>query len=132
MPSIGRLTGLWRRARRAAAAARELVPRHWLSDEQFLAGYAAARAVPARSSVRRLPGRDDARGRVRSPRAGLTALFLPGYLFLVGAPFWDRLRRRADAQAHGSAALTPPWSGCSWGRLIDPLILGTIHSALMR
>ena len=111
----------------------ELVPRHWLSDEQFLAGYAAAQAVPGPlfsfagylgAAMHEWPRS------ITHALLALTALFLPGYLFLVGAlPFWDRLRRRADAQAalRGANAAVV---GVLLGALIDPLITGTIHSAL--
>lgn len=75
----------------------------WVSEDVFLAGYGAAQAVPGPlfSFAAWL-------GAVMGPEpngmAGaaiaLVALFLPGFLILVGTlPFWDRLRRGARAQS---------------------------------
>ncbi len=81
----------------------ELVPRGWLSDDRFLAGYAAAQAIPGP-----LFTFSGYLGTVMHPGrwawlAGvwcLVAVFLPGYLLIGGTlPFWNRLRARADAQA---------------------------------
>lgn len=81
----------------------ELVPRGWLDDDQFLAGYGAAQALPgplftfaAYLGTAMSPG----------PRAWLNGLwcllgiFLPAWLLIGGAlPFWHRLRARRGAQA---------------------------------
>lgn len=75
----------------------------WVSDTQFLAGYGAAQAVPgplftfaaylgALSSV--------GPGGVAGALIALLAIFLPGFLLLVGVlPFWTSLRERPIAQA---------------------------------
>jgi chromate transporter len=79
------------------------VPPGWISDNAFLAGYGAAQAVPGplftfaaylgavvTPSPHGLPG----------AALGLTGIFLPGILILLGAlPFWDDFRRRDKAQA---------------------------------
>jgi len=81
----------------------EVVPPGWVSNEQFLAGYGAAQAVPGPlfTFAAYL-------GAVMEPRpngwagAGLalTAIFLPAFLLVVGAlPFWDVLRARPAFQA---------------------------------
>src|SRR5882724_4658240 len=81
----------------------EVVPPGWVTNEQFLAGYGAAQAVPGPlfTFAAYL-------GAVMQPRpsgwAGaalaLTAIFLPSFLLVVGAlPFWDVLRTRAAFQA---------------------------------
>lgn len=81
----------------------EIVPRGWLTDDQFLAGYGAAQALPgplftfaAYLGAAMSPG----------PRAWLSglfcllAIFLPAWLLIGGAlPFWQQLRRKAWAQA---------------------------------
>jgi chromate transporter len=75
----------------------------WISDDAFLAGYGAAQAVPGPlfTFAAYL-------GAVVSPSPhgiagaalGLFGIFLPGILILLGTlPFWDRFRKRADAQA---------------------------------
>ena len=81
----------------------ETVAPGWVSDDAFLAGYGAAQAVPG-------PLFTFAAwlGAVMGPQpngvAGaaivLAALFLPGFLILIGAlPFWDQLRRTTWAQS---------------------------------
>jgi len=81
----------------------ETVTPGWVSDDAFLAGYGAAQAVPG-------PLFTFAAwlGAVMGPQpngvAGaaitLAALFLPGFLILIGAlPFWDQLRRTTWAQS---------------------------------
>jgi chromate transporter len=80
----------------------EVVPPGWVSNEEFVAGYGAAQAVPGPlfTFAAYL-------GAVRGPRpnglAGaaiaLVAIFLPSFLLIVGTlPFWDTLRARADFQ----------------------------------
>ena len=81
----------------------EVVPRGWLTDDQFLAGYGAAQALPgplftfsAYLGTAMSPG----------PRAWLDgawcclAIFLPAWLLIGGAlPFWHSLRVQRWAQA---------------------------------
>ncbi|WP_022879721.1 chromate efflux transporter [Microbacterium sp. B19] len=75
----------------------------WVSPDAFLAGYGAAQAVPgplftfagylgAASSV--------GPGGVAGAAVALAAIFLPGFLVLVGVlPFWDALRGRPRVRA---------------------------------
>lgn len=75
----------------------------WVSDPQFLAGYGAAQALPgplftfaaylgAISST--------GPGGVAGALIALLAIFLPGFLLLLGVlPFWNGLRERPAAQA---------------------------------
>jgi chromate transporter len=80
-----------------------VVPPGWVSNETFLAGYAAAQAVPGPlfTFAAYL-------GAVMGPApngwlgAGicLVAIFLPSFFLVIGAmPFWEDLRRGAAAQA---------------------------------
>jgi chromate transporter len=80
----------------------EVVPPGWVTNEEFVAGYGAAQAVPGPlfTFAAYL-------GAIRGPRpnglAGATialvAIFLPSFLLIVGTlPFWDPLRARADFQ----------------------------------
>lgn len=80
-----------------------VVPRGWISDESFLAGYGAAQAVPGP-----LFSFAGYLGTVilGAPRAwlggvwALFAVFLPGWLMVAGAlPFWHRLRAKVTVQA---------------------------------
>ena len=75
----------------------------WVSPDAFLAGYGAAQAVPgplftfagylgAVSSV--------GPGGIAGAAVALAAIFLPGFLVLVGVlPFWDALRGRPRVRA---------------------------------
>jgi chromate transporter len=74
----------------------EVVPPGWVTDAQFLAGYGAAQAVPGPlvtfaaylGAVEAPPPNGWAGALV-----ALVAIFLPSFLFVVGAlPFWDALR----------------------------------------
>ncbi|MDQ1112570.1 chromate transporter [Microbacterium testaceum] len=75
----------------------------WVSPQAFLAGYGAAQAVPgplfafsaylgAESSV--------GPGGIAGAAIALVAIFLPGFLVLVGVlPFWDAMRDRPRVRA---------------------------------
>ncbi|SDK49345.1 chromate transporter [Sediminibacillus albus] len=72
---------------------REFVPAGWLTEQQFLAGYGAAQAVPGplftfSSYLGAVIG---------GWKTGLLAtfaIFLPGFLLIAGTiPFWSQLRR---------------------------------------
>jgi chromate transporter len=81
----------------------EVVQTGWVSPETFLAGYGAAQAVPgplftfaaflgAVSTV--------GPGGVAGAAIALAAIFLPGFLVLVGVlPFWDAVRERPLVRA---------------------------------
>lgn len=81
----------------------EVVPPGWISNEQFIAGYGAAQAVPgplftfaAYLGAAMHPGPN---GWVGAGLA-LSAIFLPSFLLLIGAlPLWNRLRAQANFQA---------------------------------
>ncbi len=81
----------------------EVVQPGWVSADDFLAGYGAAQAVPgplftfaAYLGAVLGPAPNGAIGAALA----LCAIFLPGFLLLVGVlPFWDRFRRMAFAQS---------------------------------
>lgn len=79
----------------------EVVPRGWLTEDQFLAGYGAAQAIPGP-----LFAFSAYLGAAMRPTSALRgalgafAIFLPAWLLVGGAmPFWQRLRRRSAVQA---------------------------------
>lgn len=79
----------------------EVVPRGWLTEDQFLAGYGAAQAIPGP-----LFAFSAYLGAAMRPTSALRgalgafAIFLPAWLLVGGAmPFWQRLRRRSGVQA---------------------------------
>ncbi|HVV88668.1 MAG TPA: chromate transporter, partial [Kofleriaceae bacterium] len=103
----------------------ELVPRGWLADDRFLAGYGAVQAVPgplftfsAYLGAAMHPG----------PLAWahgawcLVALFLPGWLLIGGAlPWWHALRRRPWAR-HALAGAGAAVVGVLLAALYQPVM----------
>jgi chromate transporter len=80
-----------------------VVPPGWVTNDEFLAGYGAAQAVPGP-----LFTFSAYLGAVMGPPPNgwegailcLVAMFLPAFLLVIGPlPFWDELRRRPWAQA---------------------------------
>ncbi|OXS57788.1 chromate transporter [Rossellomorea vietnamensis] len=72
---------------------REFVPTGWLTEEQFLAGYGAAQAVPGPLfTFAAYIG-----AVINGWKGGMlatVAIFLPAFLLITGAlPFWDSLRQ---------------------------------------
>jgi chromate transporter len=103
----------------------------WVSDDIFLAGYGAAQAVPgplftfaAYLGAVAAPSPHRVAGAV----LGLTGIFLPGMLILVGTlPFWEKLRVRSDAQAimRGVNAAVVGLLGAA---LYDPIWLSSVKT----
>lgn len=110
----------------------EVVPRGWVTDDAFLAGYGAAQAVPGPlfTFAAYL-------GTVMRPGPGawmwglwcLLGIFLPAWLLIGGAlPFWERLRGRAWAQAalRGANAAVV---GVLLAALYNPVWTSGVHGA---
>ncbi|MGO4889194.1 chromate transporter [Anaerobacillus sp. MEB173] len=77
---------------------REFVPTGWLSEEEFLAGYSAAQAVPGPLfTFAAYIG-----AVINGWQGGLLAtiaIFLPAFLLILGTlPFWDTLRRNTKVK----------------------------------
>ncbi|NDV85361.1 chromate efflux transporter [Aurantimonas aggregata] len=109
----------------------EVVRPGWVGPDAFLAGYGAAQAVPgplftfaAYLGAVMGPEPDGLVGAVIC----LVAVFLPGFLLLIGAlPFWDAFRTRPKAQAAmrganaavvgilGAALYDPVWTSAVLG-----------------
>ncbi|KPP84267.1 MAG: chromate transporter [Rhodobacteraceae bacterium HLUCCO07] len=81
----------------------ETVRTGWVNADDFLAGYGAAQAVPGPLfTFAAYLGAvlEPAPNGVAGAALALMALFLPGFLILVGVlPFWDRFRTLAFAQS---------------------------------
>jgi chromate transporter len=77
----------------------EVVPPHWISDEQFLAGYGLTQAVPGPLFTFAAYLGTVITGGPHAWLGGLGclfAIFLPAWLLIGGAlPFWNLLRRQA-------------------------------------
>ncbi|RJL01196.1 chromate transporter, partial [Paracoccus aestuarii] len=107
----------------------EVVAPGWVTPDQFLAGYGAAQAVPgplftfaAYLGAVLGPAPSGVAGAVLA----LSALFLPGFLLLVGVlPFWDRFRAmgRAQSAMQGANAAVVGVLGAA---LYDPVFTSAI------
>jgi chromate transporter len=81
----------------------EVVPPGWVTNEEFIAGYGAAQAVPGPlftfAAYLGAVMHEPPNGAIGAAWA-LVAIFLPSFLLVVGAlPFWEILRWRASFQA---------------------------------
>lgn len=81
----------------------EVVRSGWVSNDQFLAGYGAAQAVPGplftfAAYLGTVLGTEP--NGITGASIALVAVFLPGFLLLLGViPFWDSFRQHDSAQA---------------------------------
>ncbi len=109
----------------------EVVPPGWVTNEQFLAGYGAAQAVPGPlftlaaylgASMRPWPT-----GWLGALLA-LIAVFLPSFLLVIGAlPFWDAVRMRPPFRA-ALRGINAAVVGLLLAALHDPVWTGAIHA----
>ena len=101
----------------------------WITSDQFLAGYGAAQAVPgplftfaAYLGTALAPAPNGLVGAL----IALVAIFLPGFVLLIGAlPFWDGLRTRPDARAI-MAGTNAAVVGILAAALYDPVFVSAI------
>ncbi len=111
----------------------EVVAPGWVGNDEFLAGYGAAQAIPGPLfSFAAFLGyllTDSPHG-VTGGLLCLTAIFLPGMLLLLGVqPIWERLRgnlRARSAMAGTNAVVV----GLLLAALYDPVFLDGIPDAL--
>jgi chromate transporter len=104
----------------------------WVSQDAFLAGYGAAQAVPG--PLFTFAAYLGAVANI-SPNAlagavlGLTGIFLPGILVLLGTlPFWDVFRRRIGAQAI-MRGINAAVVGLLGAALYNPLWISSVKSS---
>lgn len=108
----------------------EVVPTGWLGDDQFLAGYGAAQALPGPlfAFAAYLGAATDSG--IPAWLNGLWclfAIFLPAWLLVGGAlPFWHRVRAKPWAQA-ALAGANAAVVGVLLAALYDPVITEGIH-----
>jgi chromate transporter len=80
-----------------------VIPRGWISNDEFLAGYGAAQAVPGPlftfAAYLGTAMNSEPNGWIGGLIC-LVAIYLPSFLLLIGAlPFWDALRHRTAVQS---------------------------------
>ncbi|MDQ6419753.1 chromate efflux transporter [Paenibacillus sp. LHD-117] len=105
----------------------EVVPTGWVTEEQFLAGYSAAQAVPGPlfTFASFLGAASD--GWLGGLAATL-AIFLPAYLLMAGAmPFWQTLRALPKVQ-HALAGANAAVVGILLAALYDPIWTSAVAS----
>lgn len=107
-----------------------VVPPGWVGNDVFLAGYAAAQAVPGPLfSVAAFLG-----AVMPAPLGGwsgglvmLIALFLPAFLLVAGAlPYWETLRQRVSVQ-RAMGGVNAAVVGILGAALYDPIWTAAIH-----
>src|SRR5262245_33245313 len=109
----------------------EVVPSGWLTNEQFIAGYGAAQAVPGPlftfaaylgAVMRPWPN-----GWVGAALA-LSAIYLPSFLMIVGGlPLWNRLRAQASFQT-ALRGINAAVVGLLLAALYHPVWTSAIHT----
>jgi chromate transporter len=109
----------------------EVVPPGWISDSDFLAGYAAAQALPGPlftfaaylGTVMR-----PAPSGILGGLLCLAAIFLPAFLLVVAAlPYWETLRHRPGARA-ALNGVNAAVVGILLTALYDPIWVAAIHA----
>jgi chromate transporter len=106
---------------------KEFVPQGWLSKESFLAGYAAAQAVPGPlftfSSYL-----GAAIGGWKAALTATIAIFLPAFLLIAGTlPFWEKLRQK-PAVSGMLAGVNAAVVGILLAALYNPIFTSAIQS----
>ncbi len=109
----------------------EVVLPGWLTNEQFIAGYGAAQAVPgplftfaAYLGTLMRPWPHGVLGAVLA----LGAIFLPSFLLIVGGlPVWNRLRAQANCQA-ALRGINAAVVGLLLAALYQPVWTSAIHA----
>jgi chromate transporter len=108
----------------------EVVPTGWLGDDQFLAGYGAAQALPGplfTFAAYLGAAMDSGIPAWLNGLWCLFAIFLPAWLLIGGAlPFWHRVRAKRWAQA-ALAGANAAVVGVLLAALYDPVITEGIH-----
>lgn len=107
-----------------------VVPAGWLDNDTFLAGYAAAQAIPGPLfTFAAFLG-----AAMQAPLGGwmgglllLCAIFLPSFLLIAGAlPYWESLRQR-DGVQRAMAGINAAVVGILGAALYDPVWSSAIH-----
>ena len=110
---------------------REVIPAGWITNDQFLAGYAAAQAVPgplftfsAYLGAVSKPAPDGWLGAV----IALVAIYLPSFLLLIAIlPFWNRLRAFEPFKA-ALRGINAAVVGILLAALYQPIWTSAIHA----
>ncbi len=111
----------------------QVVPPGWVDNEEFIAGYGAAQAVPGPlftfSAYLGTVAYKDSGAPWLGGLFTLAAIYVPSFLLVMGAmPFWERLRSlsgfRGASRGIGAAVV-----GLLVAALYDPVWVSAIHTA---
>ena len=111
----------------------QVVPPGWVDNEEFIAGYGAAQAVPGPlftfSAYLGAVAYKDSGAPWLGGLFTLAAIYVPSFLLVMGAmPFWERLRSlsgfRGASRGIGAAVV-----GLLVAALYDPVWVSAIHTA---
>lgn len=106
---------------------KEVVPAGWISQDNFLAGYAAAQAIPGPLFTFAAYLGAMMNG-IRGAILATLSIFLPGFLLIVGTlPFWNLLRKNVKIQG-ALTAINAAVVGILMAALYDPIWLSAILS----
>ncbi|WP_248931135.1 chromate efflux transporter [Paenibacillus hamazuiensis] len=106
---------------------REVVPAGWATPAQFVAGYAAAQAVPGPLFTFAAYLGVVARG-VPGAVAATLGIFLPAFLLVVGAlPFWNALRSKPGMRS-ALAGINAAVVGILLAALYNPVWTSAVHA----
>ncbi|MDF2714844.1 MAG: chromate ion transporter family protein [Paenibacillus sp.] len=108
---------------------REVVPTGWIGQEQFIAGYGAAQAVPGPlfTFAAYLGAMSNGIG---GALVATAAIFTPAFLLVFGTlPFWNSLRRSAKVQA-ALTGIQAAVVGILLAALYDPLWTTAIRAPI--
>lgn len=110
----------------------QVVAPGWVGNEQFLAGYGAAQALPGPlftfAAYLGAVMRPQPNG-IAGAAIALAAIFLPSFLLTVGAlPFWAALRLRAAPRA-ALRGVNAAVVGVLLAALYNPVWTGAVHGA---
>ncbi|GCE22631.1 chromate efflux transporter [Dictyobacter kobayashii] len=112
---------------------REVVPAGWVTNDQFITGYAAAQAVPGPlftfSAYLGAVARPTPNGWLGASIA-LVAIFLPSFFFVIGIlPFWNRLRIYQPFQS-ALRGINAAVVGILLAALYQPIWTSAIHAPI--
>ena len=112
---------------------REVVPAGWVTNDQFLTGYAAAQAVPGPlftfSAYLGAVSKPSPNGWLGALIA-LVAIYLPSFLLLIAIlPFWNRLRAFEPFQA-ALRGINAAVVGILLAALYQPIWTSAIHGSV--
>ena len=105
-----------------------LVNEGYLTTEALLQGYASVQIVPGPLfSIGAYVGGITMGGSVAAALAGLVAIFLPGWLLIIGVmPWWSAIQSHPRVQ-RGLAGIQAAVVGILAATLIDPILLAAIQ-----